>query len=117
MAASPLTGGCCGTGPISSDRRSNVLPERSEVRIPKAALDALAVTLSVRTAAMRAWPDGGEWMYPLGTWDEPHVEAALMPSGEEVWRRMSTDRSSVAVWTIEQRLDFTGSLPGATPPG
>ncbi|MGZ2361721.1 hypothetical protein LRE75_34445 [Streptomyces sp. 372A] len=92
-------------------------PKQSEVRIPKAAIDALAAALSVRTAAMRTWPDGIEWMYPLGTWDEPHVEMALMPGGEEVWLRMSTDRSSVAVWTIEQWLEFAGELPGATPPG
>ncbi|MYR41276.1 hypothetical protein [Streptomyces sp. SID5910] len=91
-------------------------PERSEVRIPKTALDALAAALSVRTAAMRTWPDGIEWMYAMGTWDEPHVEMALMPGGEEVWLRMSTDRSSVAVWTIEQWLEFSGQLPGATPP-
>ncbi|MGW3498947.1 hypothetical protein [Streptomyces sp. NPDC001020] len=76
--------------------------EPAEVRIPKTALDAFAAALSVRTVAMRTWPDGIEWMYPVGTWDEAHLEVALMPGGEEVWLRMSTDRSSVAVWTIEQ---------------
>ena len=53
-------------------------------RVPRAALDAMAAALSVRTVAMRAWPDGIEWMYPLGAWDEPHLEVALMPGGEEV---------------------------------
>ncbi|MGC5359574.1 hypothetical protein ACPXCS_37185 [Streptomyces sp. DT190] len=90
--------------------------EPAEVRIPKAALDAFAAALSVRTVAMRTWPDGIEWMYPVGTWDEAHLEVALMPGGEEVWLRMSTDRSSVAVWTIEQWWAFSGELPGATPP-
>ncbi|MFK0231061.1 hypothetical protein ACIQUL_35450 [Streptomyces sp. NPDC090303] len=90
--------------------------EPAEVRIPKAALDAFAAALSVRTVAMRTWPDGIEWMYPVGTWDEAHLEVALMPGGEEVWLRISTDRSSVAVWTIEQWWDFAGELPGATPP-
>jgi hypothetical protein len=90
--------------------------EPAEVRIPRAALDAMAAALSVRTVAMRAWPDGIEWMYPLGTWDEPHLEVALMPGGEEVWLRMSTDRSSFAVWTIEQWLEFAGQLPGVTHP-
>lgn len=28
---------------------------------------------------------------------------------------MSTDRSSDAVWTIQQRWDFAGELPGAAP--
>ncbi|GKQ41776.1 hypothetical protein [Streptomyces sp. A012304] len=41
---------------------------------------------------------------------------ALTPGGEEVWLRMSTDRSSVAVWTIEQWWAFAAELPGATPP-
>ncbi|MFG3042824.1 hypothetical protein ACGFYZ_38585 [Streptomyces sp. NPDC048330] len=90
--------------------------EPAEVRIPKTALDAFAAALSVRTVAMRTWPDGIEWMYPVGTWEEAHLEVALMPSGEEVWLRMSTDRSSVAVWTIEQWWEFAGELPGATPP-
>jgi hypothetical protein len=39
-----------------------------------------------------------------------------MPGGEEVWLRMSTDRSSFAVWTIQQWWDFAGQLPGARPP-
>ncbi|MFD8732021.1 hypothetical protein [Streptomyces sp. NPDC059611] len=91
--------------------------ELAEVRIPKAALDAFAAALSVRTVAMRTWPnDGLEWMYPVGTWEEAHLEVALLPGGEEVWLRMSTDRSSVAVWTIEQWWEFAGELPGATPP-
>ncbi|MFF3019703.1 hypothetical protein [Streptomyces sp. NPDC057939] len=89
----------------------------AEVRIPKTALDAFAVAMSVRTVAMRKWPnDGLEWMYPVGTWEDEHLEVALLPGGEEVWLRMSTDRSSVAVWTIEQWWAFSGELPGATPP-
>ncbi|WDN56659.1 hypothetical protein [Streptomyces clavuligerus] len=91
--------------------------EPAEVRIPRAALDAMAAALSVRTAAMRTWPDGIDWMYPMGTWEQPHLEFALMPGGEEVWLRMSTDRSSVAVWTIQQWWEFTKELPEATPPG
>ncbi|MEU5958769.1 hypothetical protein [Streptomyces sp. NPDC047525] len=92
--------------------------EPAEVRIPKSALDAFAVALSVRTVAMRTWPnDDLEWMYPVGTWDEAHLEVALLPGGDEVWLRMSTDRSSVAVWTIEQwGGDFASRLPGAAPP-
>lgn len=90
--------------------------EPVEVRIPKAALDAFAAALSVRTAAIRTWPDGIGWMYALGTWDEPHVEVALLPGGEEVWLRMSTDRSKLVVWTIQQWWDFAGELPGAAPP-
>ncbi|MER5883675.1 hypothetical protein ABT160_07585 [Streptomyces sp. NPDC001941] len=88
----------------------------AEVRIPKAALDAFAAALSVRTAAMRTWSDGIQWMYAMGTWDEPHLEIALMPGGEEVWLRMSTDRSVMAVWTIEQWHGFVEQLPDATPP-
>ncbi|MGW3268525.1 hypothetical protein [Streptomyces sp. NPDC001056] len=88
--------------------------ESAEVRIPKTALDAFAAALSVRTVAMRTWPDGIEWMYPVGTWDETHLEVALMPGGEEVWLRMSTDRPSVAVWTIERA--FSRELSGAPPP-
>ncbi|MFF0171230.1 hypothetical protein [Streptomyces prasinus] len=91
--------------------------EPAEVRIPGAALEAMAAALNVRTAAMRTWPDGIEWMYPLGTWEQPHLEVALMPGGDEVWLRVSTDRSSVAVWTIQQWWGFTGQLPGTTPPG
>ncbi|MEV6190310.1 hypothetical protein [Streptomyces albidoflavus] len=91
--------------------------EPAEVRIPKAALNAFAVALSVRTVAMRTWPnDGLEWMYPVGRWEEAHLEVALLPGGEEVWLRMSIDRSSVAVWTIEQWWEFAGEPPGATPP-
>ncbi|MET8768252.1 hypothetical protein [Streptomyces sp. NPDC004658] len=75
--------------------------EPAEVRIPKDALDAFAAALSVRTAAVRTWADGIEWMYAMGTWEQPPLEVALMPGGEEVWLRMSTDRSSVAVWTIQ----------------
>ncbi|MFH8477206.1 hypothetical protein [Streptomyces sp. NPDC018000] len=71
---------------------------------------------AVRTVAMRAWPDGIEWMCSVGTWEQPHLEVGLMPGGDEVWLRMSTDRSSVAVWTIQQWWDFAGQLPGATPP-
>ncbi|WP_409239438.1 hypothetical protein [Streptomyces sp. PA5.6] len=91
--------------------------EPVEVRIPGAALDAYAVALSVRTVAMRAWPDGIEWMYPVGTWEQPHLEVALMPGGDEVWLRMSTDRSSVVVWTIQQWWDFAGQLPRTPPQG
>nr|BFD88358.1 hypothetical protein StreXyl84_77590 [Streptomyces sp. Xyl84] len=40
----------------------------------------------------------------------------LPADDREVWLRMSTDRSSVAVWTIEQWWAFSGELPGATPP-
>ncbi|MER5293525.1 hypothetical protein ABT382_15795 [Streptomyces pharetrae] len=76
--------------------------ELVEVRIPQACLDAFAAALGVRTVAMQIWPDGIEWIYPVGTWEQPHLEVALMPSVEEVWRRMSTDRSSVDVWTIQQ---------------
>ncbi|GAA2564658.1 MULTISPECIES: hypothetical protein [Streptomyces] len=54
--------------------------EPSEVRIPRAVLEAMAAALSVRTVAMRTWPDGIEWMYPLGTWDEPHLEGFAGPS-------------------------------------
>ncbi|MFK0017501.1 hypothetical protein [Streptomyces sp. NPDC091027] len=90
--------------------------EPAEVRIPKAALNAFAVALSVHTVAMRIWPDGTEWMYPVGTWEDEHLEVALLPGGEEVWLRMSTERPSVAVWTIEQWWAFAGELPGATPP-
>ncbi|MFJ3099559.1 hypothetical protein [Streptomyces hydrogenans] len=90
--------------------------EPAEVRIPRTALDAFGAALSVQTVAMRAWPDGIEWMYPVGTWEEAHLEVALMPGGEEVWLRMSTDRSNTIVWTIEQWRDFAGRLPGATPP-
>lgn len=41
--------------------------EPTEVRISKAALGAFAAAPSVRTVAMRTWPDGIEWMYPVGT--------------------------------------------------
>jgi hypothetical protein len=58
--------------------------ERAEVRRPQVALDAFAAALSVRTVAIRAWPDGIEWRYPVGTWDGPHLEVALMPGGEKV---------------------------------
>lgn len=84
--------------------------ELGAVQIPHAALDALAAALSARTVAMRTWPDGLEWMYPVGTWDTPHLEVALMPGGAEVWLRMSSDRSSVAVWPIERWWDFSGEL-------
>jgi hypothetical protein len=101
---------------MRGDRVAGIEREPAEVRIPETALDAFAVALSVRTVAMGTWPDGIEWMYPVGTWDEAHLEVALMPGGEEVWLRMSTDRSSVAVWTIEQWWAFSGELPGAMPP-
>ncbi|WP_234374054.1 MULTISPECIES: hypothetical protein [Streptomyces] len=89
--------------------------EPTELRIPRTALDALAAAISVQTVASRTWPDGIGWFYPLGTWEEPHLEVALMPGGDKVWMRMSTDRASTVVWTIEQWLDFAGRLPGATP--
>ncbi|MFH9016700.1 hypothetical protein ACH4C6_36220 [Streptomyces sp. NPDC017943] len=38
-----------------------------------------------------------------------------MPGGEEVWLRMCTDCSSVAVWTIEQWWEFASELPDAAP--
>lgn len=70
--------------------------EPSEVRVPRAALEAMAAALSVRTVAMGTWPDGIEWMYPLGTWDEPHLEGFAGPglrgraprseTGWRVWR-------------------------------
>ncbi|MFE1476490.1 hypothetical protein ACFW6N_21890 [Streptomyces cyaneofuscatus] len=90
--------------------------EPTEVRIPRTALHALAAAISVQTVASRTWSDGIDWFYPLGTWKEPHLKVALMPGGDEVWMRMSTDRASTVVWTIEQWLDFAGRLPGATPP-
>ncbi|MER5618679.1 hypothetical protein [Streptomyces sp. NPDC002215] len=72
------------------------------------------MALSVRTVATRAWPnDGLEWMYLVGAWDEAHLEVALLPGGEEVWLRMSTDRSSVAVWSIEQWWDFASQRGAA----
>lgn len=91
-------------------------PERAIVRIPKAALRPLAAALEVRTAASFTADDGIVWMYALGTRDEPHVEFALMPGGEEVWLRMSTDRSYVAVWTMAEWDAFVAELPGLTEP-
>jgi hypothetical protein len=90
--------------------------EPAELGIAFAALEAPAAAISVRTVAMRTWPDGIEWMDPMGTGEEPRVEVALMPGGDEVWLRTSTDRSNFAVWTIQQWLSFIDQLPGATPP-
>ncbi|GAA1339833.1 hypothetical protein GCM10009647_083200 [Streptomyces sanglieri] len=56
--------------------------EPAEVRIPQDALDAFAAALSVRTVSMRTWPDGIEWMYPVGTWEQPHLEVALSPAAK-----------------------------------
>lgn len=54
-------------------------------------------------------------MYPGAHWDEARLVVALMPGGEEMWLRMSTDCSRVAVWTIEQGCDGGVTSPGNSP--
>lgn len=108
--------GSCRVSPQEGAQAVGMEREPAEVRIPRAALDAFAAAMSVQTVAMRTWPDGIEWMYPVRSWEQPHLEVALMPGGEEVWLRMSTDRSSFAVWTIQQWWNFAGQLPDAPTP-
>lgn len=89
-------------------------PERAELRIPKAALEALAAAVEVRTVATVKDAGGLDWYYPLGTRDEDHVEFALMPGGEEVFLCMSSHREQTLVVTIEQWYELVGhiTLPG-----
>jgi hypothetical protein len=89
-------------------------PEKAELRIPKAALEALAAAVEVRTVATVKDAGGLDWYYPLGTRDEDHVEFALMPGGEEVFLRMSSHREQTLVVTIEQWHELVGhiTLPG-----
>ncbi|MFZ3470367.1 hypothetical protein ACODT3_24675 [Streptomyces sp. 4.24] len=89
-------------------------PEKAELRIPKAALAALAAAVEVRTVA--TWKDAGglDWYYPLGTRNEEHVEFALMPGGEEVFLRMSSQRDQTLVVTIGQWYELVDHI---TPPG
>ncbi|WP_055524646.1 hypothetical protein [Streptomyces graminilatus] len=89
-------------------------PERITVRIPKAALEAFAAAVQVGVAATVKDDNGLDWYYPLGKRDEDHVEFALVPGGEEVLLRMSSDRARTIVWSIEQWNDLVGriSLPG-----
>lgn len=90
-------------------------PEKAELRIPKAALEALAAAVPVRTVATVKDAGGLDWYYPVGTRDEDHVEFALMPGGEEVFLRMSSHREQTLVVTIEQWYELVGHIipPGA----
>ncbi|WP_424217799.1 hypothetical protein ACN20G_37205 (plasmid) [Streptomyces sp. BI20] len=106
----------------NSDADAPAGMRRVEIRIPQAAARAMAAAIDTQTVAARTWPDGIQWMYPLGTWDEPHVEVALMPGGEEIWVRMSDQRAAFAVWTLNQWDEFADALrtlprPGETRPG
>ncbi|MFI6688033.1 hypothetical protein [Streptomyces sp. NPDC050485] len=89
-------------------------PEKAELRIPKAALEALAAAMEVRTVATVKDAGGLDWFYPVGTREEDHVEFALMPGGEEVFLRMSSQHDQMLVVTIEQWHDLVGRI---TPPG
>ncbi|WP_030230302.1 hypothetical protein [Streptomyces sp. NRRL S-350] len=89
-------------------------PRKAELRIPKAALDALAAAVQVRTVATVKDDGGLDWYYPVGTRDQDHVEFALMPGGEEVFLRMSSRREETLVVTIEQWYELVGHI---TPPG
>lgn len=89
-------------------------PEKAELRIPKAALEALAAAVEVRTVATVKDGDGLDWYYPVGTRNEDHVEFALLPGGEEVFLRMSSQRDQTLVVTIEQWHKLIGHITGPT---
>ncbi|WP_411081411.1 hypothetical protein [Streptomyces sp. cmx-18-6] len=84
--------------------------EKAELRIPKPALDALAAALEVRTVATVKDAGGLDWYYPMGTREVDHVEFALLPGGEEVLLRMSSDRGRTLVVTIEQWHHLVGHI-------
>lgn len=85
-------------------------PEKAELRIPKAALEALAAAVEVRTVATVKDTDGLDWYYPVGTREEDHVEFALLPGGEEISLRMSSHREQTLVITIEQWYELVGHI-------
>jgi len=91
------------------------MPRKAELRIPKAALDALAAAAHVHTVATVKDDGGLDWYYPVGTRDEDHVEFALLPGGEEVFLRMSSRREETLVVTIEQWHELAGRIAPPEP--
>ena len=85
-------------------------PEIAIVRFPKAAVQALAAAVHVGVAATVKDDDGLDWYYPVGTWDEDHAEFALLPGGEEVFLRMSSDRANTLMWPIERWHELIGRI-------
>ncbi|KUN02099.1 hypothetical protein AQI95_28900 [Streptomyces yokosukanensis] len=89
-------------------------PEIATVRIPKAALDAFAAAVDARVVAT-AKDDGGlDWFYAWGTREVERLEVALLPGGDEVMLRMSSDRATTIVCPIAQWYELVGRM---IPPG
>ncbi|MFI2380475.1 hypothetical protein ACH5AO_36385 [Streptomyces sp. NPDC018964] len=73
--------------------------------------------LRVQRTTTGAWAATGQQRLQHGAVRGAAVAGhRVAAGGEEVWSRMPTDRSSIAVWTIEQWWAFSGELSSATPP-
>ncbi|MEU8138200.1 hypothetical protein [Streptodolium elevatio] len=77
-------------------------PTRGELAIPKAAQDALAAALEVRTVGTTKDLGGLDWYFPLGVRDEDRIEFAPLPGGEELYLRMADHRDQVLIITMDQ---------------
>lgn len=77
-------------------------PTRGELAIPKAAQDALAAALTVRTVGTTKDFGGLDWYFPLGVPDENRIEFAPLPGGDEMYLRMADRRDQVLIITMEQ---------------
>ncbi|WP_416966688.1 hypothetical protein [Streptomyces sp. 4F14] len=87
-------------------------PERepATVRIPQEAIAPFVAALQVGMAAMVEDSGGREWYYPMGQWDQEHVEFALAPNADEVLVRMSSNRSHVIVLPMSAWHDLVGQV-------
>ncbi|QNP75047.1 hypothetical protein IAG44_40305 [Streptomyces roseirectus] len=85
-------------------------PELATVRIPKEALEPFVAALQVGMAAMVEDSGGIEWYYPMGQWNEEHVEFALVPGKDEVMVRLSSDRRHIIVLPMSTWHDLLGQV-------
>ncbi|MDX3381847.1 hypothetical protein PV682_10330 [Streptomyces niveiscabiei] len=87
-------------------------PERemATVRIPKDAIEPFVAALQVGMAAMVEDAGGIEWYYPMGQWDQEHVEFALVPDADAVMVRMSSDRAHTIVLPMDKWHELRGQV-------
>lgn len=89
-------------------------PETAVLRIPKPAPEAFAAAVDAQVVATFTDDSGLAWYYPMGTRETDYLEVALLPGGEEVMLRMSSDRTATIVCPIERWHELVGRMP---PPG
>ena len=85
-------------------------PEMATLRIPMVAQEAFAAAVDAQVVATFKDPGGLDWYYPWGAREVDHLEVALLPGGDEVMLRMSSERAATIVCPIERWYELVGRM-------